>query len=134
MTQCSKLYERADEPWTYRCVLEEGHEGDCAPALRPPVVAAELMVVPISDEELAAVRERLRDPTPKMWNSSTMREVVSRLDASERVLAERTEEVANLSTEGLLRMGNHNSFVRYHAHGDVLWPVYPANGMCRGCG
>jgi hypothetical protein len=33
---CANQFDRPDEPWTYRCVREKGHDGDCDPQLRPP--------------------------------------------------------------------------------------------------
>lgn len=56
------------------------------------------------------------------------------IDALRHRVDELTEMLANLETEGLLEMGNHpTSSLRYHLHGQTLWPVNPASGMCRGC-
>jgi hypothetical protein len=33
---CPNMFDKADEPWTYRCVLAKGHDGECDPQLRPP--------------------------------------------------------------------------------------------------
>ena len=197
---CGKTFDRADQPWTYYCVLPAGHEGDCDPQLRPPPPAPGPAEPPSAAERIAeqvfliAMKHAGRNwtwaqvgPTQQaewireveragLTGSSQFLDALDRVEAEATVMANRPvspleatladlgnrrgitrhddefvrqlgaaareasqvlgqlyAEVDNLSSEGLLRMGNGNSFVRYHAHGEVLWPVYP-NGMCRGCG
>lgn len=198
MTTCGLLYEKNDSPWTYRCVLDKGHSGECDPRLVPPPrleeppqaeppplgcpncgapesrwrvmipgggLACDVCDAVIPPELVEATRATatataespsyrvaeqvfriaMRHSGGRLWSWDEVpflqkvewcREVeLAGLTGSGAFLDQLDrlqEEVANLSSEGLLRMGIGDSPVRYHAHGETLWPVYP-NGMCRGC-
>ena len=194
---CGNLFERADQPWTYRCVMPAGHEGDCDPQLRPPPPAreeppsaaeriaeqvfliamkhagrsftwaqvgasqkaewireveragltgstefldaldrVEAEAATVASRPVSALEARLLDLGNRRGITRHDDEFVRELGAAAReaalILGQLYSEVDNLSSEGLLRMGVGNSPVRYHAHGEVLWPVGPS-GMCRAC-
>lgn len=154
MTTCGLQYEKGDSPWVYRCVLDKGHSGECDPQLVPPpprVAPADVTVqaTALATSPAYRVAEQVfliamkHAGRPWTWDRVSItqkaewcREVEAAgltgagalLDTLDRL----QEEVGNLSSEGLLRMGLHDSPVRYHAHGEVLWPVGP-RGMCQGC-
>jgi hypothetical protein len=132
---CGKPFDRADDPWTYRCVLPAGHRGDCDPQLRPPGPGpAEPPAGTPSEALFGPWLGQLRGMDPEQRRGRTLMLSAEELLAAADAIDGLTEEVANLSSEGLLRMGLGHSPIRYHAHGEVLWPVAPTSGMCRGCG